>query len=184
MEQMDLSFSSVEGFLSDSLLVTSSTAWDKIGRTITILNADDSLSKVSQFKIIPNKGIDVPEGFSYGVAISTLDSLIAAGNVAKYEIQLFNYKGKKVKTISRDFNKLVRPGFAQTGNSSSMKSYGSLNAPVALSDNYLLTSLSWPTNIEHPDQYLEKSSTENTNVPEVEYRNSIDLYKSNGALLY
>ena len=184
LEQMDLSFASVEGFISDSLLVTSSTAWDKIGRTVTIFNAADSLKKISQFEVIPNKEIEVPKGFSYGVDITILDSLIAAGNVATYKIKLYNHKGRQLKTISREFEKLVRPGFAQAGNSRSMRSYGTLSAPVSLSDDYFLTSLSWPTNVEDPDRYLEKSSAEDSNVPEVEYHSSLDLYRSNGALLF
>lgn len=184
LEQYDLSFASVEGFLSDSLLVATSSTMGKVGQKITILNTADSLTKVSQFEVVTNPELDMPKSFGFSAGVTIVDSLIATGNVATYELQFYNYQGKQVKTISRDFHKLMRPGLLVSGPRKTIRGYGSLNAPVAISGGYMLVTLNWPTNVQDPDRYLKRSQAQNSSVSEVKYRNAIDLYSARGHLLY
>lgn len=184
LESLDLSFATVEGFISDSLLVTTSTIWGKLGEKVTILNTADSLNKVNQFDIVVAPKIDLGEGLSSGFSIQIVDSLIAAGNVQDYALQFFNRKGSKIKTIKRDFDKLVRPGYFHSGGSRTISDFGGLNAPSYLPDGYYLTTLNWPTNIDDPDQWLKSAMNDRENAQRPTYKNSIDLYKADGTLLY
>jgi len=182
LEKLDLTFPSVRGFLSHNL-VLASTLWGKAGEKITLLDMTDSLKRVSQFNITPND-IDFGNGLSQGIDIHIIDTLIAAGSVQNYAIRFYDRQGNKVKTVKRDFDKLVRPGFFQSGGSRSIRSFGNLGAPVRLSSDYFVVSLSWPTNVKNPDQYLKRSMNDNDNVPEVKFKNSLDLYNDSGKLLY
>lgn len=184
LESLDLNFNAVEGFLYDSLLVTSSTVMGQLARQVTLLNTKDNLNIVNQFKIESSSNTDLPEGLGYSFSIQVIDSLIAAGNIQGYKIHLFNSQGEKVKSITRDFDKLMRPGFVQSGSSRSIRGYGSLNAPIHLPSGFYLTTLSWPTNVDDPDRYLERSQGEDSNVPPITFKNSLDLYRSDGTLLY
>lgn len=183
LEPLGLSFISVEGILSDSLLIASSTIMGDFGVEVTILNTADNFDKVSQFKIFASTDLDLPPNFGSGFDIAIIDSLIAAGNIQDYAIQFYNSDGEKIKTIKRDFDKLMRSGYVDFGSSQVISGYGSLNAPTLLSEDYFLTTLDWPTNVDDPDQFLRKS-WDNPDAPEVMYAYSMDLYSNDGRLLY
>lgn len=184
IESLDLSFSSVEGIIRDSLLVTSSTLWGRAGSIITLLNINDKMRKHAQFEVNLLPDVDFGGSMSYGVEVRVVDSLIAVGNVRDYALRFYDSKGTKVKTVTRRFNHLMRPGFWESGGNRMIRGYGSLGAPVALSDRYFVTTLSWPTNVDDPDQYLKESNSRGNDVPAVKFRNAIDLYRRDGTLLY
>lgn len=184
LENFDLTFANVEGILADTLLVTASTVWEKIGRKITILNIADTLKKVSQFEVEASTNREVPQGFAFDLNIHIVDTLIATGNIGTYEINLYSIRGEKVKTIARKFEKLMVPGFYSAGNSRSVRSYGDLDPPVNLKNGYFVTTLSWPTNVDDPDQFLRRSRESNGESAQVKYKNAIDLYDAQGTLLY
>lgn len=182
LEKLDLTFSSVKGFLSGDL-VLASTLWGKAGDKITLLDTTNSLKKVAQFNIALND-IDFGKGLSQGINIHVVDTLIAAGSVQNYTIRFYDRRGNKVKTVKRNFDKLVRPGYYQSSGRRMIRSFGSLGAPVPLSPDYFIVSLSWPTNVKNPDQYLKRFINDNSNVPEIKFKNSLDLYDAGGKLLY
>lgn len=183
LEDLDTSFNSVVG-VSDSLLVTSSTVMGEIATKVNIFSIKDDSKKITHFKIGSTRDLDLPKGLGSSFNIQIADTLIAAGNIKDYALQFYDFDGEKVKTVRRDFDKLMRPGFMSSGNSRSIRGFGRLNAPVQLSENYYLSSLSWPTNVADPDEYLEKSMDEDKNVPKVTYKNALDLYNKNGEFLY
>lgn len=184
LENIDHSLTTVEGFLSDSLLVASSTVWGNLGEKVTVFNIAEDFKIADQFEIIVAPEIDLGEGLSSGINIEIVDSLITAGNRKDYAIQFYNSRGDKVKSIKRDFNKLVRPGFYNSDGSRAIGDLGRLNAPLLLPDGYYITTLSWPTNIEDPDQYVKTLFEDRENNTRVNYKNSIDLYDADGTLLY
>lgn len=184
LESLDLSFTTVEGFISDSLLVTTSTVWGKLGEKVIVLNTADELKKVSEFEIIVAPSIELGKGLSSGVSVQIVDSLIAAGNLRDYNIPFYNSNGNIVKTISRDFDKLVRPGYSNSTKRRTIRTFGGLGAPLLLPNGYYLTTLSWPINVDDPDQFLKKSANSSENTQRPIFKNSIDLYDMDGTLLY
>lgn len=184
LESLDLSFTTVEGFLSDSLLVATSTLWGKLGEKVIALNTKNNLKVANQFDIVVAPDLEFGNGLSSGINVEIVDTLIAVGNKKDYSIQFYNRKGSKIKTIKRDFDKLVRPGFYQSGGSRTIGSYGGLNAPIYLSTGYYLTSLSWPTNIDDPDKFLKNSMNDRQNATKPIFKNAIDLYGADDTLRY
>lgn len=178
----DLSLMNVEGFLSNSLLVTSSTIWGTFGNRISVFDIDSSLKKVSQFDVEVLKSVDMNKGLASSLSVSVVDSLIVFGNLGNYEINFYNVEGKKIKSVTRDFDRLVRPGIYSSGSRRAMRMFRSLESPAQITDEYLLTTLSWPTNVNDPNDFTRKSL--NGNAPDVQYSMSMDLFRSDGTLLY
>lgn len=116
---------------------------------------------------------------SSGIQIDVIDSLIAADNKVEYRIPSYDENGELVKVVKRNFDKIVRPGFFRSGSSSGIYDYGGLEAPVELGNGYLITSLSWPTNVDDPDQFAKTGSFR-----DIKSAHSVDLYNENGTLLY
>lgn len=182
LDEKKLAFKLV-GFISDTLLVGGSMLLGELGTKVTVLNTADDLEMVSEFNITPPTKLQTPRFIAGGVGISIMDSLIAAGNIGKYRNSLFTVKGKKVKTVSRDFHKLMLPGFYKTEGSTGVSGFGSLSPPLNLKNGYYITTLSWPTNVEDPDRFTKKLFQSEGGV-EVISKNAIDLYTSGGKLLY
>ena len=59
---------------------------------------------------------------------------------------------------------------------------GGILNPLFLSDNSFIIRGNWPTNVTDPNAYV--SQYELGKAPQREYRNTFDLYKSDGTLLY
>ncbi len=172
----------VKGLLDNGLLVTSSPLFGAAGSRISILDVSDSLSLVNQFDVKVLQDLNISSGTSITFNISVVDSLIASGNFGKYAMKFYNMKGERVKTITRDFSKLVRPGTFNNGSVRASRLFGGLNAPIKLSQQYFITTINWPINIDNPDEYVRKSV--NGSAPDVQFAFSLDLYRHDGALLY
>lgn len=181
IENLELGFATAEGFIDDSLLVLSSTLWGKLGQTLTVLNVQDSLEKISQFKVIASPDIELGEGLSSSSDVKITNSLIVVGNQGVYGNRFFNWKGEKVKTVKRAFDKLVRPGFYNSGGSRGIGGFGGLDAPLYISENYYLVQLSWPVNVADPDEFV-KQMIQGKKDPIL--KNSLDFYRADGTLLY
>lgn len=178
-DDSDLNTIDLEGILPNGLLVTSSTLWGSLGTRIHILELSDKVSTVSQFDMNVAENLDLGEGLSSNVDVKVIDSLIATGNLNEYQIHFFDQNGDLVKMIQRTFDKLVRPGFYQSGGSRGIMDFGGLEAPVELGNGYLITSLSWPTNVDDPDQFAKTGSFR-----DIKSAHSVDLYNEDGTLLY
>lgn len=179
LDDSDLRSVEVKGCLPNGLLVTTSTLMGTLGTQVNIFDPSDNMSIVSRFDISVAEDLNLGKGLGSGVGISIVDSLIAAGHMTEYSIRMFNHNGELVKDIRRSFDKLVRPGFYQSGNSRGIMDFGGLNAPTKLNNGYLLTTLRWPTNVNDPDNYAL-----NGNFMGINWENSVDLFDENGTLLY
>jgi outer membrane protein assembly factor BamB len=178
-------FSSVVGFISDSLLVTSNGLMGTFGAKITILNTSDTLEKTAQFKVTPDPDLKFNKHLGMGVSIGIIGSLIAAGNSGDYTMRFYDKNGNVIRTVSRNFDKLVRFGHYQTtSGSSGIGSFGALSAPVDLYNGYYLVHLSWPTNVTNPNQFLKNSMVNQHNSKKAIYKNALDLYDTDWTLLY
>lgn len=182
LESKDLILVQVEGFLNNGLLVTSSVIWGEYGNRVTVFDISDTLKKVSQFDVKVLKDVEIGKGLNATLDISIFDSLIALGNYRDYAIKFYNKKGQNVKIITRDFEKLVRPGVVNNASNRSMQTLGNLSAPIELEKGYFLTTLYWPIGIDDPDEFARKALYASS--LHVEFSSSIDLFKSNGTLLF
>lgn len=184
LENFDLSFSAVIGFIDDSLLVTASTMWGQIGRKVNIFNTNDTLTLASQFDIFASPKFKLPQGFGQGMGISVLNSFITAANVENYKLFFYDTTGEKQKTITRDFDNLFPPAIYQSGSRSVITSYSSLGPPSRFQNDYFYTTVLWPTNVEDADQFLKRSVENSDNAKKVNFNRAIDFYHADGTLLY
>jgi hypothetical protein len=127
-------------------------------------------------------GIKIPENFTAKSELNVIDDKIVTGNIHDYSFRIYDLEGSLVKTITRDFDKIVRPGMFVSGNSSTMNSFGMTLPPLKISNELYLATASWPTNVSDPDEFTKKSATGSSLT--AEFENSIDLFDSNWSLLY
>lgn len=179
----EISFSSIEGITSSGNLVVSGPQWGSFGHHIFIVKPEsDSLTIINSFEIDETNGIKIPENFTAKSEINILDDKIVTGNIHDYSFRVYDLEGSLVKTITRDFDKIVRPGMFVSGNSSTMNSFGMTLPPLKISNELYLATASWPTNVSDPDEFTKKSA--NGSSLRAEFENSIDLFDSNWSLLY
>jgi len=173
---------SLEGFIKPNILVATQSKTGEMGVHIILLELDESIKIKTQIDIVEDSGVKIPSGISVELDVEVSDDKIAVANIHNYEFKYYNIEGKLIKKVTRDFNKLVRPGIWIAGNSRSLKIYSSLSAPIKLSDKYEISFSCWPTNLSNPDKYIIQS--QNGTAPKLKYRNMLDLLNSEGELLY
>ncbi len=177
-----LNFVSLDGISDSGKLVVSSPYWGNLGMTVSILTLADTLSTDTTFSIIQSKESEIMEGFSGSAGIVVQGDQIVSGNLTDYSIGIYDLNGSLLKRITRDFDKLVRPGFYKSGGSSMMRMFGSLRPSVVLKNGSFFSSVSWPLNVDDPDQFVKRSV--NGGNKDVESKQSLDLFDKYGKLLY
>jgi len=179
----DISFGSVLGFTSEGKLIYTSPLFGRIGTKISVLSiGEDSTSVINSFDLDQANEPEIMNGFNSSSSLAIHDDKIVSGHIGSYEIKAFDLEGNLTKTITRDFDNLVYPGFAVNGGSRSMRMFGSLKSPYFLKNGYFMALSNWPANISDPDAYMKKSTA--GSAPEIEMLHSLDIFDSEGKLLY
>ncbi len=173
---------SLIGFIKPNILVATQSITGECGICIILFELNDTLKIRNKIDIVEDIGVKIPSYVGIGMDVNVLDEMIAVGNYHNYEIKYYNIEGKLIKKVTRDFEKLVRPGVWANGNYQSVATYGSLSAPMKLLDKYEISYSSWPINLKDPDRHIAQS--QNNTAPELKYQNMIDLFNSEGELLY
>ena len=173
---------SLNAFIEPNIFVLTQTKTGESGVHIKLLEFGDSLRIRTKIDIIEDIGIEIPIGIRTGMDVSVNSDEIVVANIHNYEFNYYNIDGKLIKKVTRNFHKLVRPGIMKTDNSRSIRTYGSLSAPMRLSDSYEISVSSWPLNLDDPDAYLARSRS--GTVSELKYQSMIDLLNTEGELLY
>jgi hypothetical protein len=179
----DISFGYVSGFLTSGELVISAPYWDSWGHSLYIAElGDDSISVQHHFNIDQAKGLKMKQGVTASSTINIIGNKIYSGSVLDYSFEVYKPDGELVQKVQRDFDRIVRPGMYASGNSTTIWNFGSVDAPYAIGDDYLLVSAQWPTNVSDPDGFVKRSQT--GGAPKVKYQNSLDIFDTDGTLLY
>ncbi|MTI89722.1 MAG: 6-bladed beta-propeller [Balneolaceae bacterium] len=171
----DLSSASVIGITDENHLILSRTYWSNIGSMIAIADYSNSFEKQKAFPIQQLEGVELKMRGSIRTGISYFQENIVSGNFGEYLITFYNLEGNSVKKITRDFDRIVRPGITQQ----SVRSFGGVQAPYFFPDGHFAVRAAWPTNISDPDQYVRSEKKE-----KVIYRNTLDYFNPNGKLIY
>ena len=172
--QEEISLVDLVGFAGGHLIV-SETGVGKEPQRIHALDPS-SWESVQSFPVPLN--LDLPKGLGVSASVTTLGDSIYASSVTEYAIRRYAINGTLVRQIERDVEVLVGPGVYTSGESRGMRVYSSLSSPVRLPSDHLLTSASWPTNVDDPNAHLRRSR--NDAAEEVTYATSLDLFKPSG----
>lgn len=178
-----ISFGSFEGFTDSGQLIVSTPNWDKWGHKLFVLQLfEDSVSVLENFSIDQSGDVETAQGITTRASVHVSENKLYSGSITDYSYEIYSLTGELEKRVERDFDKIVRPGMLVSGNSRSLRMFGGVNAPIPVSKEYLIATAQWPTNVSDPDQYMKKSN--NGTAPDIEYRNSIDIFSTDGNLLY
>lgn len=171
------------GFTPDGKLIISKSISGKFGKTLFITELlSDSLHITESFAAVQSNDLDVPAGVNVSASLNSYENRIVSGSLIGYELRWFDYRGAITKKVTRDFDKIVRPGILTDGTSRFVMAFGQVGAPFIFPNGYFLVTATWPTNVDDPDEYVKKASVGNR--AEVFYRNTTDIYDPEGNLLY
>lgn len=154
-----------------------------LGNTINMVEINtDSLNILDIYQYDQTNGLEIPERGDSGPDIKFHEDKILEGNLFEYSITHYNLANNPVKKVTRDFDKIIRPGTASLNGRPAVSIFGMVNAPYYLSNGYYFVRAEWPLNLNNPDKIAEdKLKGVET---KVKYRNSLDLFSPEDELLY
>lgn len=177
-----LTFVTPQGFTSSGKLIVTTPFWGALGTTVSILSISDSITVENTFEINQANDPDIPQGFSGSAGIGIAGNSITSGNLTDYSIEFYDLGGSVIKTIKRDFDKLVRPGFYESDGSKMMRMFGRVAPPIVLDNDHFFVTTRFPINISDPDAFTKRVASDNS--LEVIYNYTTDFYNTDGILLY
>lgn len=183
-KEFSFPFPSPIGYTEAGSLLIKRSIMGSWGSRFFVVDVDkDSMRIQSEFEINESeeKGTDVPQGLNMSASTTFHNDKLFVTSLTDYTIKVYNLEGEVLKTITRDFEEIVRPGMSD--NPKGIRGFGGLGSPQMLPNGYFFTMVSWPTNIDDPDDYFEKSMS-GQNVPDITSKHSIDFYNPEGTLLY
>ncbi|MEP1151814.1 MAG: 6-bladed beta-propeller [Balneola sp.] len=171
----------LNGFIGDKIVVSKSISGSFLTKFI-LFNPADPDSILSSFSVDLTGDLKIPQGLSWLAKAWTLDDQLVVADISNYSFSFYNSDNMKTQQLDRNFDRIMRPGFYQNGNNKAMGSMGGLNTIVKLGNEYYITTASWPTNVDDPDQYMKNYGSEKqTNA---EFSNTTDLFDQDFQLLY
>lgn len=177
-----ISFGELRGFNNKNELILTSTIRGKLGSQVHFLSlTDDSVQILNTIELV-DKGYEPPAGMSVAHRLSISKNNIITTSVLEYSVKFYNDSAEVAKEITRDFDKIMRPGSYRSGDSVTLSTYGGLRSPLFLPDGHFISFVSWPTNVADPDNFVRKIAE--GSAPEIEDRHSIDIFNKDGNLLY
>ncbi len=179
----DIGFSSIVGITKSGDLVMSGPNWDSFGHNILLVKlALDCLLVEHSFKIDESIGVKVAKGFNAKTEIHIIDDNIVTGSIHDYSFSIYDLEGTLLKTIQRDFDRIVRPGMYVSEEFSVLKRFGSTASPIRINNNLYLATATWPSNVSDPDQFTKRAALGSEE--RVQFMNSVDFFDADWNLLY
>ncbi len=179
----EVSFSSIVGITKSGDLVMSGPNWDSFGHNILLVKPEsDSLIIEHSFKIDESNGVKVTKGFNAKTEIHIIDNNIVTGSIHDYSFSIYDLEGILLKTIHRDFDRIVRPGMYVSEEFSVLNSFGSTASPFKVNNELYLATATWPTNVSDPDQFTKRAALGSEE--RVQFMNTVDFFDANWNLLY
>lgn len=178
----DLNFASPMGFTSSGELLVSTPYWGGFGRILSRVAISDTLQVLDTFTIDQSDGLEISENMSSSASIALTNDKIISGGLSDYSIKFYDLEGNLETILTRDFDRIVRPGTASSGGGSMIMGFGGVEPPNYIQNEYFIIKASWPTNISDPDQFARDRMNGGNKEPEM--RNSLDLFDPSGNLLY
>ena len=176
-------FGSIKGITEESEFILRSVVWGELADDMFISKlSEDSVDVSNTFRVQYSNGIEIGQGMSSSSDVIFRNGELIAGHLSDYIINFYDLNGELVKSIRRDFNKLMPPGFHESDGGSTIMNMGGLNPLGVLSNGYLIANAVWPTNITDSNEHVKKHRS--GNAPGLVFANSLDIFDQNGTLLY
>lgn len=180
----DINFGSIKGITTEGTFIMRSVVWGALADDIlTVEFAGDSVQVLNKFRLDFADDKEVNQSVSSSAEIIFHDGKIIAGHLTDYRLNILNPDGSLVKSVRRDFNKIIPPGVAASNGAVMVMGMGGLDPVGILSNGYIITKVQWPTNIKDSNEYAKKQMN-GVDVKDPEYANSLDIFDRTGKLLY
>lgn len=128
----------------------------------------------SCLKIDESNGVKVAKGFNAKTEIHIIDDNIVTGSIHDYSFSIYDLEGTLLKTIHRDFDRIVRPGMYESEEFSVLNNFGSTASPFKINDELYLTTATWPSNVSDPDQFTKRAALGSEE--RVQFMNSVEFF--------
>lgn len=147
-----------------------------------ITETGDSLQLINSYTVNLTGDVEVPPGMHEFSSPAILDEQIIIPDVNSYSFHIYDEDFNKQNIVTRDFSRIVRPGFYDDGEDRMMGTFSALNDVLQFSSGHYVSSAYWVEGIKDPDRLL--SDYVNGNIKGMKYLSTIDLFNENWELLY
>lgn len=169
------------GLIENHLLIFAGMDAEFAG-TFFLLDPKNPSEPLRSFVISLTGDVEVPPGMHEFSTVSIIDDQIVIPDLKRYALYFYNPDSIKTRSVVRDFNYIVRPGFFDNGTDRYIGTFSKINDVLKLSTDYYVTSAYWVKGIKDPDEVLQKFIT--GVAKGMEYHSTIDLYDKDWNLLY
>lgn len=179
----NINFGSIKGITEEDEFILRSVVWGELADDMFISKlTEDSVVISNTFRVQYSNGIEIGQGMSSSSDVIFKNGELIAGHLSDYILNFYDRNGEIQKSIRRDFDKIMPPGFSESNGGSTIMNMGGLNPSGVLSNGYLIVKVLWPTNITDSNEHVKKHRS--GNAPDLVFANSLDIFDSNGTLLY
>ncbi len=187
LQEIGVDRSALAGALPPDLLVFAGTLMGKTGVSVTVVKIGEPWEVTAHFEHDALPDDTLAQHFGMSVDARTTDGSIAVGGNTNYDLRLFDRDGKLARVITREVDYLRPAGtHAIEGGSSMIAGFGGVYGLIQLPGGHWLTSASWPTNVDDPNDAVRRMMEARQGDDEftTEFMASIDLFDPEGRFLY
>lgn len=179
----ELLLSKLKGFINNDQLLITTPLWGKIGSNVYIGEFErDSIVILNHFVLNRSKGREFGPGNNASPDIYVEGEHFAMGSKTDYSISRYDFDGNLILKVTRDFDKIVPPGYYEDGDYGMFTTFGGLEFIQTLPNGYFLTLAQWPINIGDPNKYVQNSMEGNSE--RLIFKHSLDVFNPDNRLMY
>lgn len=179
----DLLLPKLRGFTHNNELVITTPLWRKIGSNVHITSlARDSLIRQHYFALDRSEGRDFGNGNTAGSDIVVEGNQLVLGSKTDYSVSRYDLDGNLISKVTRDFDRIVPPGYHDSGDYAMFTGFGGVEYLKKLPDDHFLVFALWPGDKIDPNTQVRKSMEGNAD--RIEFMHSIDVFNSDNRLMY
>lgn len=173
----------LRGFTDNDQLVITTPLWRKIGSNVHITTiAEDSLIRQHHFALDRSDGREFGNGNTAGSGIVVEGNQLVLGSQTEYSVSRYDLDGNLISKVTRDFDRIVPPGYHEDGDDAMFTSFGGVEYLKALPTEHFLVFALWPGDKIDPNTQVRKRMEGNGD--RIEFKHSIDLFNSDNTLMY
>ena len=172
------------GMLNAETIVAKDSPSGIFGIEIVIISMKADWNLVTSYIIDQSGDLDIPAGLSSSLDVNVMDGFIVNSHLSKYLFEFRDSTGTVHSRVTRDIDKLVRPGTHVNGGLRVIALFGGMNTPIRLADTYYVATGFWPADHIDPDERAARLTDRSSPPERVEYESTIDLYNAQFELLY
>ena len=172
------------GMLNAETIVAKDSPSGIFGIEIVIISTKGDWSTVTSYIIDQSGDLEIPMAVSVGPDVDVLGGLIVNSHVSEYIFEFRDTTGVVLSRVTRNVEKLIRPGFHYDGTTTITVSLATLETLLSVGGEYYLAVGSWPAYPFDPDKVAESIHNQSSSEVPSAFESTIDLFNGQFELLY